>query len=486
MSDLHFQSAEALGTLIRRREISPLELMRDTLARIDALNPVINAFVALDPERSLAEADAQTERLARGEDLGPLAGLPIGVKDLENATPFKTTFGSTVFKENVPDRDDVHVERLRRAGAIVIGKTNTPNFGMGGAGNTENALFGYSRNPWDPQRSTGGSSGGSAAAVASGMVPFATGSDSGGSIRLPSALCGIFGVKPSFGRVPVGPDPILPWVDTNVYGPMTRTVGDAALFLDQVAGYHPADPSSLPHPGYSFHERLREPLPRLRIAFSRTLGQTRLQPDIEREATAAVAAFANLGHEIVEYDEPIPDLTPVWLSLVNFQRLVTLWDEYNARRGDFDPKFAAMLDNARNVGATQFHEIYATRAAVNEWTWRLFDTCDLLLTPMMAIEAWELPGGMPTTLDGEPRHPAPFSLPFNSTGHPAACVRAGYTDSGMPCGLQIVGPRHRDDLVLQAAAAYETARPWADRWPVCEFPANAGGAPQGAPGDPPR
>lgn len=463
MAELHFLSAEELAALIRRKALSPLELMEQTLARIAALNPTINAFVALDAERARAEAAAQTERLARGEDLGPLGGLPLGVKDLQHALGFPTTFGSRVFRDFRPDHDEVHIERLKRAGAIVIGKTNTPEFGY--TAFTDNDLFGPTRNPWNLERTPGGSSGGSAAALAAGMVPLATASDGGGSIRIPACYSGLFGLKPSYGRVAVGPKAMLTWFDIAVHGPLTRTVRDAALYLDQTAGAHPADPDSLPYPGFSYLRTLDEPLPPLRIAFNRTLGVTRLQPDVEREVERAAQVFQDLGHAVEEREDVIPETWGYWVRMVWYEALAWLWEEYSTRHDEFGAEFIANLDAALDVGPTDFRAAYQVRTQLNEWTRRLFEQYDLLLTPTLPTEAFAAAGPLPLERDGQPHNPIAFTYPFNFTGHPAASVRAGFTDSGLPCGLQIVGPRHRDDLVLQAAYAFEQARPWNDHWP---------------------
>ena len=259
MSELWFTPAHELAERMRSRALSPVELMKACLARIEAVNPALNAFIALRPEEALAEARAMADRIARGEDPGPLAGLPLGVKELEDVEGFPSTHASIPFKDNWPERDSVQVERLRKAGAIVLGKTNAPEFGY--TAFTKNLLFGVTRNPWNPERTPGGSSGGSSAAIASGMVPLATASDGGGSTRIPACYTGCFGLKPTFGRVPRGPFKMLTWSDTVCLGPITRTVRDAALYLDAVVGPHPSDPDSLPHPGISYVNIL-EGLPR--------------------------------------------------------------------------------------------------------------------------------------------------------------------------------------------------------------------------------
>ena len=269
MSSLHYESTGELVGLIKSKDLSPLELIEKTLKRIETVNPVLNAFVSIRADQAMEEARAMTEQLASGKEPGPLAGIPIGVKDLEDVKGMVTSFGSIPYKHNVARDDSIQVARLRAAGAIVVGKTNTPEFGF--TGFTKNLLYGVTRNPWNLERTPGGSSGGSAAAVAGGMIPLATGSDAGGSIRIPASYSGCFGLKTSFGRVPRGPFPLVHTHPLWCMGPLTRTVEDAALYLDCVAGYHPCDPESLPAPTQSFLKRLKNMPTGLRIAFSPTL-----------------------------------------------------------------------------------------------------------------------------------------------------------------------------------------------------------------------
>jgi len=254
MSELWFKPAYELAQAIQAKKLSPVELMEACLERIDQVNPLLNGFIAMRRDEAMAEARATADRIARGEAVGPLAGLPFGVKELEDAEGFPSTHASVPFKDNWPQRDSVQVERLKKAGGIMLGKTNSPEFGY--TAFTKNLLFGVSRNPWNPERTPGGSSGGTSAAIASGMVPLATGSDGGGSIRIPACWTGCFGHKPSFGRIPMGPFQMLGWVDASVFGPITRTVRDAAMYMDAVVGAHESDPNSLPHPGYSYVEVL--------------------------------------------------------------------------------------------------------------------------------------------------------------------------------------------------------------------------------------
>jgi len=465
-TDLAYLPAETLAAMIRRRDLSPVELMEATLARIGAVNPTLNAFIQMDAERALAEAGAQAERLTRGEDLGALGGLPFGVKELENAAGFLSTSGSRAFAERRAEHDDVHVARLRAAGAICLGKTNSPEFGY--TCFTSNDLFGTTRNPWNIERTPGGSSGGASAAIASGMVSIATASDGGGSIRIPACFVGAYGLKPTFGTVPITPGEMLPWTDTSHYGPLTRTVRDAALYLDVTAGYHPADPTSLPKAPFSYLERVEEPLPRLRIAFNRKLACPAVQSDVAREVEQAVKAFSDLGHVVEENSDAIEGMVIHWVRMGRFQAMAGMEETVRDHSDLFTPGYAAGYRLAEGIGPHEFGEAYRARAQVNDWLRGIFDRYDLLLTPTMPYEAFGAEGPLPSEVDGVSlgREIVPFTALFNFSGHPAATVRAGFTDSGLPAGLQIVGPRHADLRVLQASRAYEQARPWNDRWPA--------------------
>ncbi len=457
-SDLDFAPAHELAALVRTGELSPVDLMERSLARIDQLNPVLNAFVEVDAEGALREARALADRLANGEGSLPFAGLPVGVKDLENAAGFATTRGSRLYRENRVDFDDALVARLKAAGAIVVGKTNTPEFGH--LPFTENELFGATRNPWNPERTPGGSSGGAAAALASGMTPLATASDGGGSIRIPACYSGLYGLKPSHGRTPIAPRPMPSWLSISCYGPLTRCVRDAAIYLDVVAGPDARDPESLPAPDVRYADALEEPLPKLRIAFNETLGVTRVQGDVLREVRAAAEAFAGMGHEIEENHDAIPEMGGWWARVSAFQSLGQEWEHYATRHDEFTARYARQLDRALEVGPADFQEFLRRRGELVAWTADLFERYDLLLTPTLPTEAFAPAGPVPREIEGEPGNAIAFTYPFNFTGHPAASVPAGLTDAGLPCGLQIVGPRHRDDLVLRASYAYEQARPF--------------------------
>jgi aspartyl-tRNA(Asn)/glutamyl-tRNA(Gln) amidotransferase subunit A len=461
MQNLLSHSAAELAALVRSKEISPAEVMEETLKRVEAVNPRLNAFVALRAERALEESRRMTDQIAAGRDPGPLAGIPIGVKDLEDVEGMITSFGSIPFRGNMARSDSVQVARLRKAGAIVLGKTNTPEFGF--TGFTKNRLYGVTRNPWDPERTPGGSSGGSAAAVAAGLVALATGSDGGGSIRIPACYSGCFGIKPTYGRIPMGPANLLHMTGTWALGPLSRTVGDAALYLDCAAGYHPADPASLPRPSISFRTCLEQLPPRLKIAYSPTLGYARVQRDVAGLVEDAVKAFEQMGHHVELWEGEFPEVSEAWARLMNIELYGILHGDFARIREELGRTLVLSLDQARLLSVDDFIGVHKIRTRLNEVLWKLFEQVDLLLTPTMPTEAFGAKGPPPSEIDG---HPIPllgavaFTYPFNLSGHPAATVPVGHTGAGLPAGLQIVGPRHRDDLVLQAASAYEHLHPW--------------------------
>ncbi len=467
MSELHWKPAHELAAMIRRRELKAAELMAATIARLEKVNPRLNAFVALRAEQAMDEARSIDEKIARREEVGPLAGLPFGVKDLDDAAGLPTTFGSKPFRNNLAKKDSVQVERLKAAGAIVLGKTNAPEFGY--TGFTKNLVYGVTRNPWNLERTPGGSSGGSSAAIAGGIVPLATGSDGGGSIRIPACYTGCYGIKPSNGRIPseatLG---MLQWNDTAVLGPLTRSVRDAAMYLDATVGYHPADPNSLPHPGISYAAMLDRLPKKLRIAFHPDFGEI-VQHDVAREVAKAAEVFKGLGHQISIIEDRIPDVARDWQRLGATQGYAMLQHMIEENRADFGRSYLSGLEAAARITWRHYGDAYRRRSELNDWCRRIFERFDLLLTPTLPTEAFAAAGPPPSEIDGKPLRDimcaVAFTFPFNMSGHPAASVRAGLTDAGLPAGLQIVAERHREDLVLQASYAYEQARPWQDRWP---------------------
>lgn len=467
-------SAATLAGMIAKRQISAREAVSDALGRIEAQDPALAAFCTVVPEPALAAAEAVDARLARGEAVGPLAGVPVAIKDLVSTAGIRTTFGSPLYADNIPDEDDVVVERLLLAGAIVIGKTNTSEFGYGPVGH--NRLFPTTRNPWNLGLTPGGSSAGSAAAVAAGIVPLAIGSDGGGSIRVPAALTGIFGIKPSMGRVPVYPgcrDERMPgasgWEALEHIGPLTRTVADAALALSVLVGPTAKDRHSIPSERSDWLDFGAAGLAGLRIAFTADCGFATVDNEVASIAERAATVFAAELGAIVE-----PALPEIGDTQAVFEALVALdTDRVGLRRMGreqgyrFEGSLGRLLDASWD--ADVFTAAILERKRICNVLWRFMQRYDLLLTPTVAAAAIPIGLDGPSEIGGFSVSPSawtPFSAFSNLTGQPAASVPAGFTADGRPVGLQIVG-RHLDDIgVLRAAACFEAARPWQHLWPA--------------------
>lgn len=469
MTDLLSLTLCELSDGLAKKKISPVDLMRATLDRIEAVDRgKINAVVALaDPDACMALARVAEARVARG-DARPLEGIPLGVKDLEDAEGFVTSYGSPIFADNVAKRDSVQVARLRTAGAIPIAKTNVPIWGS--VAWTTNQVYGTTHNPWNPEFSPGGSSGGAAAAIAGSILPLVTGSDGGGSVRGPACLSGAFGLKPSNGRIPFGPSERWEWLQLAVYGPITKTVEDAAFFLDQTAGASEWDETSLPHPGYSYLARVREPIGRkLRIAYSSHLGYPVVHSEVTRQVEDAAKVFEKLGHMLEPLSETPPNMQKGWILLETFNLYLHHHELIETRHDDIERDDAASVELAKTLGPKELETAIRRRARLRNWAARVFETYDLLLTPTFPYDGHPADGPHPSEIEGQDARksgPGCFTIPFNMTRHPAASVRVGLSSRGLPIGMQIVGPLHRDDLVLQAARAFERERPWHPHWPT--------------------
>lgn len=471
-TDLSLLSGARQAQLIREGEVSPVEVMEAVLTRIEMLEPVLHAFCVLTAEPARAAAREAEAAVMRGDALGPLHGVPISIKDLICTADMPTVSGSRAYVDFIPEEDDICVERVRAAGAIVIGKTNTPEFGYAGAG--KNDVFPTTANPWNPAMTSGGSSAGSAAAVASGMGSLTIGSDGGGSIRGPASFCGLFGFKPSFGRVPAYPgcrDPRYPgvssWESVEHLGPLTRTVEDAALLMSVIAGPDPRDWHSLPAGDVDWLAAPRMPLGRLRIAYTPDFGFSTVDPEVRAITAAAAQAFANdLDCELVEDSPPLQDMFDLFLTIIMRDSDLR---GLRALAGDgliHLPGLLMMLE--REWTAEDFTDAAMARQAVCNTLRRFMQDYDLLLTPTVSSLPFPLEHFNPSSIAGVPVEQAnasPFTYPFNWTGQPAASVPAGFTAAGLPVGLQVVGRHLADATVLAAAAAFEQARPWGHLWP---------------------
>ncbi len=468
MNELLAKTLTELVASLRNKEASAVELMEAVLARIDSTHADLNAVVALhDRDRLIADARQADTRIAAGEGR-PLEGIPLGVKDLEDTEGLVTSYGSLPVKDNLATQDTIQVARLKAAGAIVVGKTNAPEFGATAI--TKNLVYGSTHNPWNLAHTPGGSSGGSAAALAAGALPLVTSSDGGGSIRIPASFVGAFGLKPSHGRIPMGPNARWDYGDTAVSGPTTKSVEDAALFLDQVAGASPLDPNSLPQPGLSYQDAVRSGLPSgLRVGYSADLGYAVVQSEIGEAVYDAVRVFEKLGHAVEEVQGGPPALGREWGSFGAFELAARLRDLLPERRDEFGRSLIAGVIEASQFSAADFGAMQEAREELNRWCAEIFDRYDLLVTPTIPYDQPTARGPFPAETEGRRQLAwgvASFTIPFNLSLHPAATVRVGLSRAGLPMGMQIVAPRHRDDLVLQAARAFERERPWHPEWPT--------------------
>jgi len=463
----------AIAHAVRAGQVSAVSLAEESFRRIAELDPSLHAFCTLDEAGALAAARQIDQRVARREDVGPLAGVPVAIKDLICTRHLRTTFGSRLYKDHLPDEDDVMVERLRMAGAIIVGKTNTSEFGYGAFGH--NALFPTTRNPWNTELTPGGSSAGSGAAVAANLVPLAIGSDGGGSVRAPAALCGIFGIKPSMGRVPAYPGcrderypGISSWESLEHIGPMTRTVADAALAMSVLAGPTPKDRFSLPNEIGQWVVRPAETLRGVRIAFSPDLGFAAVDPEVRAITQAAALRLGNAVGASIEMAHPaIGNYAAAFEALVAMDTDREGMRRMAAQQGiQLEGWLASLVERAWT--ADEFTAAIFERKRIVNATWRFMETYDFLLTPATASAAFPLDVPGPGVIDGKQVEAGSAWLAFsalgNLTGAPAASVPVGLTRDGRPVGLQIMG-RHLDDLgVLAMSGAMASLLPM--QWPT--------------------
>ena len=483
--DFAYESAATLARRIRSREVSPVEVVEAAIARIEARNPSLNALIHLGFDDARREAKRAEAEVMAGGPLPPLHGVPAAIKDLFDFRPgWPTTFGGVrALKDNIAQFHCVFAERIEKGGAILVGKTNAPVMGLRGV--TDNYLFGATNNPFDTTRNPGGSSGGSAAAVADGLLPLAEGTDAGGSIRIPAAWCNVYGYKPSFGRVPVVMRPNafaadLPFV---FEGPITRTVEDAALAMSVLAGYDARDPLSLPDT-VDFMGALQRPIKGMRIAYSPDLDVFPVDPRVAELVKRAVAAFADAGAivEEVKLGLTIPqrELSDLWSRLMMPLNLGTFeavkaggLDLLADHRDDFPPEYLRWIDWGLTQTAADLRRDQAARTHVYDCVEGVFANYHLLVTPTLAtLPVVNQPGGNtlgPSEVNGEAVDPLIgwcLTYPFNFTGHPAASIPAGLVD-GLPVGMQIVGRRYADTDVFAASATFEQLRPWARHYDIC-------------------
>ncbi|MCL7417673.1 MAG: amidase, partial [Halalkalicoccus sp.] len=479
-NDLRYMSACELADLIRDGKMSPTEVVDASLARIDERNDDVNAFITVTADHARGQAREAERALERGDDVGPLHGVPLALKDLTGFREgLRHTFGCRAFSDNVATHTAAFVHRLEDAGAIVVGKTNTPEFGHQPV--TDNLLVGPASTPFDLSRNSGGSSGGSAAAVADGMTPIAQGSDAAGSVRIPAACCGVYGLKPSFGRIPkpARPNPFQyhsPFIDKGV---LTRSVADAAVALEAMAGPHPRDPFSLPADDADYRGALESSIDDLSIAYSPDLGTFPVAEIVQENVEDALSAFEREGATVdpvdVDLGYPLADLAEKTRFGLMQAFTAKIADSIEQRTGvdflgdnadDVPSTFRDRIEAGRRLSPVDIGRMNQARTALFDGIQDVFEEYDLLVTPTLSVPPIRNDSLDDVRVDGEsvdPRADWLLTWPFNMTGHPAASIPAAFVDEG-PIGLQIVGPRFGDEAVLTASAAFECRRPWDDAY----------------------
>lgn len=462
--DLCYLPAVELAASIRAKKVSPVEVTKAVLERIERLNPKLNALCTVTADAALQAARETEAAVMRGDALGPLAGVPISIKDLIPTRGVRATSGSKLFEHNIAAADAPVVERLRCADAILIGQSNTPEFGWKGV--TDNRVFGMTRNPWNTDLTPGGSSGGASAAVAAGFGPIGIGTDGGGSLRIPASFTELVGYKASFGRVPNYP---ATGVDSLRHtGPLTRTVADAALALDVIAGPDERDPNSLPAAPRDYLAKLDAGIRGLRVAYSADLGYAWVDPEVAAICADAAQHLTESGAKVEEVELKWRDPYDCWTTFFYGGIAARTAEGFAEKKLLLDPGLVPVAERGLKLSAVDYVNGLVERNAVWQRIRPTFEQFDLLVTPTLSVPQFavarnrpELPAGV----DGAELRWSPFTYPFNLTGQPAVSVPCGRTKAGLPVGLQIVGRRFADLTVLQAARAWEMIQPWAERRP---------------------
>jgi aspartyl-tRNA(Asn)/glutamyl-tRNA(Gln) amidotransferase subunit A len=463
--------ASELRTKIAAKEISPVELMRAVLGRVERLQPVLNCFITVIADHAMLAAQDAEAVVMRGDKLGLLHGIPYAAKDLVNTAGVRTTFGSLLHEKNVPKEDAVAAARMKQAGALLFGKTTTPEFGHKAL--TDAPLFGRTRNAWSAERTSAGSSGGAAVAVAAGLGPIGIATDGGGSTRVPAAANGMVGLKQSNGVIPHSQVADL-FGNYTYVTPMTRTVIDTALMLQAMAGAHPSDPWSIgtTTQDYIAAARPEGDLKGQRILYSVTLGNTHVAKDVRTAFDAALGRLRELGAELIPLDDKLPDMEPVW-KVINHTTWRARFDDMIRRDGNrMTPSLVRQVAMASEWSGADYQKAMFQRADLFRMVQGWFERADYVVTPTLSRTALPIEQDLfePIEIDGVVagelrRNWFPYTMPFNITGHPAITLCCGHASDGLPVGLQILG-RFRDEAsILRAAALYEASERWLERWP---------------------
>ena len=461
-AELAFMPAVELAQAIRDKKVSSLEATENFFQRIDRLDSQLNSYLTLCRDQALADARAADEAVQQGADLGPLHGVPISIKDLEMTKGVTTTMGSALFRDRVAEIDSIVVERVKASGAVILGKTNTPEFGQ--SGTTENMLGEPCRNPWNTTRTPGGSSGGAAAALAAGLCTLSVGTDGGGSIRIPASFSGVFGVKPTQGRVPRFGGYGRPSANHfSQSGPITRTVADSALLLQVLAGPDSRDVTSIRSAPPDFSANLNAGVSGMRLAWSPDYGYAAVDPVVAQVTERAAKVFTGLGASVEDANLTMEDPFDAFWDVFATAAYTSYGHLLEEHRNDFSEYGLKSIEHGASTSGADMSRAIHRVDQVGRQLEDFFDNFDLLLTPTMAVSAFPI-DQRPSIICGKTVEPfwgfLPFTYPINMSGQTAASVPCGYSEDGMPIGLHIIGPRGSEAKVLQAAAAFERAQPW--------------------------
>ena len=457
-TEICFKPAREIAALVRERELSVTELMHAVLAQIDRINPQVNAICTLVRDDALQAASDADQRLLAGDTPGPLFGLPMAIKDLVLTRGIRTTFGSPIHRDFIPEQDELFVSRLKAAGAIIIGKTNTPEFGAGSQ--TFNEVFGATRNPHSLDRTCGGSSGGAATALACGMLPLADGSDLGGSLRNPASYCNVVGFRTSPGRVPVWPS-LLGWNTLPVLGPMARNVADAALLLSVMAGPDARAPISIDQPGDRFRQPLEREFKGTQVAWTPDLGKYPVDPEVIDVCSRALPIFEDLGCDVTPSQPDISGADEAFEVLRAWAVALGLRADYEAHRDLMKDTVIWNIERGLKLSGMDVARAEATRTEIFHRVREFLDEYEYLLLPAAQVPPFDIEQPWVTEINGIRMGSyidwMAVCYVITLTGLPSICVPCGFTDAGLPIGMQIVGRHHHDFEVLQLAQAFEQA-----------------------------
>jgi len=469
--EICFMSAVDMAEVIKNGEETSSEILEVFIERIEKINPKINAYCTPTFDMARDMAKKVDDSIKNGENLGILMGIPTSIKDLMLTKGIRTTYGSLLHENFVPEEDEVAVTRLKNAGCVILGKTNTPEFGH--VALTNNMIFGETKSPWNIETNSGGSSGGAAASVAAGMGPLALGSDGGGSIRVPSSCCGVYGLKPTFGRIPRYPHDTIAFWSMDHYGPITRYVKDAALMLNVMKGYHPADNNSIPDDHIDYIKALEDKPKKLKIGYSMTLGFAKvLEDEVKENVLNGIHKFEKFDWDIEETQLKIKNPGLAFKTLVSVGYAYDLQKAYNENPDILSTDLNSIVRLGLDTNSMNIGKAREQRKQVYEVMYQYFKDYDILITPTTPCPAFK-----PGWLDSGTTFPTigkktlstmdwiTYTYPFNMTGLPAASIPCGWTRSGLPIGMQIVGKRYDEKTVLQVSKAFEELAPWQDKKP---------------------